>query len=255
MKRFVTRCVPVVLVVSALCIVFVGLANGSRLGASKASASPHARTLIAPRLSRSPPWSRRPPQLLWLRRIRLFASPTVGGASVAPSSGVPSSSAPAAPASLPPEATPPTDPGPPPCDWANFSTTVSTDQSSYAPGQTVAITLMFKNTGAACTVNATGYACPRVDVDDASGTLVWSSAAPVSTGCASQTEPPTVLEARWTQTFQEAWAQVSCTPGNFQGCPGPPVPAGQFEVFGIDAGGASRIPASAPVGVTITGSN
>ena len=92
-----------------------------------------------------------------------------------------------------------TDPFPPACVWSNFVTRVSTDQGTYAAGAPVQIALVFENTGPACTVNETGYACPVVNIDNAAGALVWSSAAPASTGCPSTFTGPTVLAANWSQ--------------------------------------------------------
>jgi hypothetical protein len=137
--------------------------------------------------------------------------------------------------------------------WSSFAAKVSTDAPSYAPGQVVQITLEFLNTGPACTVNATGYACPLVNIDNSAGALVWSNQAPVTTGCAAQFTGPMVLEANWSQSFSYSWAQVSCTAANAaSGCPGPPVPAGQYQVVGMSGGGTSQIPAGAPVGITLT---
>jgi hypothetical protein len=161
--------------------------------------------------------------------------------------------APAAqPAPVPPVTTTTTNPFPPPCVWSNFVARVSTDQSTYSPGQPVQIMLGFANTGPACTVNTTGYACPLVTIDTAAGALVWSSAAPTSVGCPSTFTGPTVLAASWSQGFSFAWGQTSCTPGQAAACPGPPVPAGQYEVIGQSGGGSSQIPAGTPAAVTLT---
>jgi hypothetical protein len=149
-----------------------------------------------------------------------------------------------------PATTTTTDPFPPGCVWSNFAAKVSTDQGNYAAGQAVQITLEFENTGPACTVNQTGYACPLVTVDNAAGAFVWSSAAPVSTGCATTFTGPTVLAANWSQSFPFSWGQTSCTPGQAS-CPGPQVAAGQYQVTGSSGGGSSQIPAGAPVTITL----
>jgi hypothetical protein len=128
---------------------------------------------------------------------------------------------------------------------------VNTDQGTYSPGQPVQITLKFANAGPACTVNATGYACPLVDIDNSSGALVWSNEAPSSTGCPSTFTGPTVLAANWTQSFSIPWGQDTCTPGP-AACPGPRVPAGQYQVIGQSGGGTSQIPAGTPVAITLT---
>jgi hypothetical protein len=154
----------------------------------------------------------------------------------------------------PPPTTTTTDPFPPGCVWSDFATKVSTDQSSYAPGQPVQITLEFANAGPACTINATGYACPLVSIDNSAGTLVWTSAAPASTGCPSTFTGPTVLAANWSQSFSFTWAQTSCTPGQAAACPGPQVPPGPYQLTGQDVGGAGQIPAGTPVTVDLTAS-
>ena len=145
-----------------------------------------------------------------------------------------------------------TTPFPPPCVWSNFVARVSTDQSTYSPEQPVQIMLGFANTGPACTVNTTGYACPLVTIDNAAGALVWSSAAPTSVGCPSTFTGPTVLAASWSQGFSFAWGQSSCTPGQAAACPGPQAPAGQYQVIGQSGGGSSQIPAGTPAPVTLT---
>jgi hypothetical protein len=147
-----------------------------------------------------------------------------------------------------------TNPYPPGCVWSDFATKVSTDQSTYAAGQPVNITLEFANAGPACTVTATGYACPLVNIENAGGALVWSSAAPVSAGCPSTYTPPTVLAANWSQTFTFSWGQTTCIPGQASGCPGPTVAAGQYQVIGQSGGGSSQIPAGPPATVTLTAS-
>jgi hypothetical protein len=147
-----------------------------------------------------------------------------------------------------------TDPFPPACVWGNFVPRVSTDQGTYTPGQPVQIALVFDNTGPACTVNQTGYACPVVNIDNASGALVWSSAAPTSAGCPSTFTGPTVLAAGWSQSFSITWGQDSCTPGQTQACPGAPVPAGQYEITGQSTGGSSQIPVGPAATVNLTSS-
>lgn len=140
------------------------------------------------------------------------------------------------------------------CVWSNFVAKVSTDQGAYSPGQPVQIALVFANTGPACTVNETGYACPVVNIDNAAGALVWSSAAPASTGCPS-TFSPTVLAANWSQSFSITWGQDSCTPGQTQACPGSQVPAGQYGITGQSSGGSSQIPAGPAATVNLTAAN
>jgi hypothetical protein len=150
-----------------------------------------------------------------------------------------------------PATTTTTDPLPPACVWSDFATRVSTDQSSYLPGQPVQVSLVFANAGPACTVNQTGYACPLLNIENASGALVWSNAAPTSAGCPSTFTGPTVLAANWSQGFSFTWGQTSCTPGQAAACPGPPVPAGQYQVTGQSGGGSSQIPAGTPATITL----
>ncbi len=154
-----------------------------------------------------------------------------------------------------PATTTTTAPFPSACVWSNFVARVSTDQGTYSPGQPVQIALVFANTGPACTVNETGYACPVVNIGNAAGALVWSSAAPASTGCPSTFSGPTVLAANWSQDFSITWGQDSCTPGQTQACPGSQVPAGQYEITGQSSGGSSQIPAGPAVTVNLTAAN
>lgn len=176
---------------------------------------------------------------------------TAPAVKTSPNTFVPAPAPAPAPAAVPTTTT--TNPFPPGCVWSNFATKVSTDQGSYAPGQPVQITLEFVNAGPACTVNATGYACPRVNIDNAAGTLVWTNAAPVTSGCPSSFSGPTVLPANWSQTTPMTWGQDSCTPGQ-AACPGSAVAAGQYQVVGLDAGGSSQIPAGTPVTITLNAS-
>jgi len=159
-----------------------------------------------------------------------------------------------APGPAPATTTTTTDPLPPACVWSNFVPRVSTDQGTYSPGQPIQIALVFDNTGPACTVDQTGYACPVVNIDNASGALVWSSAAPTSAGCPSTFTGPTVLAANWSQSFSITWGQDSCTPGQTQGCPGAQVPAGQYEITGQSSGGSSQIPPGPAATVNLTNS-
>jgi len=149
------------------------------------------------------------------------------------------------------------DPLPPVCNWANFSTTVTSDQAAYPQGQTVHITLTYRNAGARCTLYVTGYGCPEVDIDNAAGQQTWTTAPIPSTGCAETFTPgsPTVLEATWSQSYPVDWSQVDCSTrsgGNVGTCAGPQVAAGQYQIIGRDVGGASQIPSSAPLVVTIS---
>lgn len=192
--------------------------------------------------------------------IATTTSPTTTTTTTAPAPGVKTNAntftpapAPPAPAPAPapaPTTTTTTDPFPPACVWSNFVTKASTDQGSYSHGQAVQITLVFANAGPACTVNTSGYGCPRVDIDNSAGALVWSNGAPSTTGCPSAFIGPTVLPANWSQSSSYSWGQDRCTPGQ-AACPGPPVPPGQYQVIGQDAGGSSQIPAAAPVVITL----
>jgi hypothetical protein len=155
-----------------------------------------------------------------------------------------------APAPAPATTTTTTDPLPPGCVWTDFAAKVSTDQGSYSAGQPVQITLVLENAGPACTVNSTGYACPLINIDNSAGALVWSSAAPISTGCPSTFTGPTVLAANWSQSFPVTWGQDACTPGQ-AACPGPQVPPGSYRVTGMSGGGSSQIPAGPPVVINL----
>jgi hypothetical protein len=169
---------------------------------------------------------------------------------------------PAAPAAPAPHAPPPTTttttvPLPPVCNWSNFSTTVATDQAAYPQGQTVHITLTYRNAGPRCTLYVTGYGCPEVDVENAGGQPTWTTTSEPTTGCAATFTPgsPTVLNSTWSQSYPVDWTQVDCstrTGGNTGTCAGQQVAAGQYQIIGKDTGGVSQIPPSAPLVVTIS---
>lgn len=155
------------------------------------------------------------------------------------------------PASAPTTTTTTTSPPPPACVWSNFSTAVTTDQSVYATGQTVGITLTFRNDAAPCTVDSTGYGCPAVDIDS-SGSLIWTSSPQPSTGCAAGYTPPTVLGTTWSQTDQFSWNQSACANPQTPNCTAQQVAPGQYQVVGLDQGGVSSIPQSAPATISIS---
>jgi hypothetical protein len=112
--------------------------------------------------------------------------------------------------------------------------------------------LTFRNDGASCTVNASGYGCPEVDVTSSSGQAIWTSRPSPNTGCPATLTSPTVLASNWSQSAQADWTQVDCSSLTGASCSGPQVAPGQYQVIGRDVGGSSRIPQSAPLVVTIS---
>jgi hypothetical protein len=194
------------------------------------------------------------PQILTTTSSTAATTTTTTSIKVAPRAAPPAAPAPPAP---PPTTTTTTVPLPPVCNWSDFSTTVATDQAAYPQGQTVHITLTFRNAGPRCTLYVTGYACPEVDVENAGGQPTWTTASEPNTGCAATFTPgnPTVLDSTWSKSFPVDWTQVDCstrTGGNTGTCAGQQVPVGQYQIIGKDTGGVSQIPPSAPLVVTIS---
>jgi hypothetical protein len=231
--------VTIVAVLSGVALVAAGCASGH----SQSSARHHASKQAA---------AERPvtkPQIL-TTTSSTAATTTTTSIKVVP----PAAPAPPAP---PPTTTTTAVPLPPVCNWSDFSTTVATDQAAYPQGQTVHITLTYRNAGPRCTLFVTGYGCPDVDVENAGGQPTWTTASEPTTGCAATFTPgsPTVLDSTWSQSYPVDWTQVDCstrTGGNTGTCAGQQVAAGQYQIIGKDTGGVSRIPPSAPLVVTIS---
>lgn len=139
----------------------------------------------------------------------------------------------------------------PPCIESNFATTVTTNQSTYAAGVPVNISVTLHNVGPACTENnIDGYGCLYPTVSNSSGGQVWVPWAPyLPVDCPYASGPPTQLATGWSQEEQWTWTQDACS--TLQSCPKSQVPPGQYEVVGTNWNGTS----SAPVTITITSSS
>jgi hypothetical protein len=118
------------------------------------------------------------------------------------------------------------------CQLSNFVASATSDHKSYMQGEPVTILATVTNTGPACTTDeAEGFVCIGADVEDASGTLVWTVWAPPTTGCAASSGPTSVLPTGWTQQAVWTWSQEECT-SHMTNCSGQPVASGQYQVFG-----------------------
>jgi hypothetical protein len=129
-------------------------------------------------------------------------------------------------------------------------TTVRTSESSYAPGQTVIISVTQANEGPTCTTPLVCGYTPVAAAFNSAGKDVWDYGAGKFTGiptCFSptlQTWPAHYLSTRkldWSQDKCEAGPLGSANPN----CPGTQVPAGTYRIVGNGT--------SAPTTITISG--
>ncbi len=122
--------------------------------------------------------------------------------------------------------------------------TVRTNESSYAPGQTVVISVTLANKGPACSI-PTGSPCgpppPGASADNSAGEDVWESGA----GGGNVTCPPEPVTsvsypAGYSSTQDLDWSQDKCF-RQLRGsqlliCPRTQVPAGTYRIVGLGYG-------------------
>jgi hypothetical protein len=142
----------------------------------------------------------------------------------------------------------------------HFVTTVRTDESSYAPGQRVIISVTQVNEGPAC------YGIPPqwcgnlqafASADNSAGDDVWdygaSKTIPGQNTCPFAPAPGPEWPAHYANTQKLDWSQDMCALADETGqpgqpnpnCPGTQVPAGTYRVVGNVT--------SAPATITISG--
>jgi hypothetical protein len=116
--------------------------------------------------------------------------------------------------------------------------TVRTSEPSYAPGQTVVITVTVANEGPACTTPGQCVPPPAASAYNSAGNDVWDYGASTFTGvptCIS-TWVPQAWPAHYSDTQVVDWSQDKCGAGPWgeanPNCPDTPVPAGQYRIVG-----------------------
>jgi hypothetical protein len=133
------------------------------------------------------------------------------------------------------------------CD--HFVTTVRTSQSSYAPGQTVIVSVTQVNEGPACSGTPPewcGTLHAYATVRDSAGVDVWDNAATRTvqgiSSCPYVTAPGPKWPAHYSNTQQLRWSQDRCAydetsqPGHQNlNCPGTQVPAGRYRIVGNES--------------------
>ena len=134
-----------------------------------------------------------------------------------------------------------------PVGCAHFVTTVRTSEPSYAPGQTVIITVTQANDGPACTLppQPCGPPVALASAYNPAGKDVWDAGAQKTfPGIATCPPPGPVYHLDWwwaagySDTWEFDWSQDHCTegiglPGQANpGCPGTQVPAGTYRITG-----------------------
>jgi hypothetical protein len=129
----------------------------------------------------------------------------------------------------------------------HFVTTVRTSESSYAPGQTVIVSVTQANDGPAC------YGVPPewcgnlqafASADNSAGEDVWdygaSKTIPGHNTCPFVPAPGPGWPAHYSNTQKLGWSQDKCALGDETGqpghpnlnCPGTQVPAGTYRIVG-----------------------
>lgn len=144
----------------------------------------------------------------------------------------------------------------PPCQWSQFSVTVTGIQSAtYPQGQSIPFTVVVQNTGAECTDQGQAhcdcwgaYAYPQ-NGTPSQPVWVWGAPNP-PTSSDSVTSPPPVLPAHWTTSRSMSWNQTNCTDASH--CTNSQVSGGNYDIVGLWADHVTPQPqASAPAMVAI----
>lgn len=151
-----------------------------------------------------------------------------------------------------------------PVGCAHFLTTLTTSEPSYAPGQTVIITVTQTNEGPGCTIppQPCGPAQASASAYNPAGKDVWDNDAyktfPLPGDCPFAATWP----ALYSDTQELDWSQDDCTIGRFglpghanPDCPATQVPAGTYRITGEFYWSGGRTwshgpPASATITIT-----
>jgi hypothetical protein len=143
-------------------------------------------------------------------------------------------------------------PPPPPCQWSQFTVTVTTQGSYFTEGQAVPFTITAENTGPACTDQGQEHCgCWGAYAENSAGQIVWVMGAPdPPSSFVSVSSPPAVVPAHWSTANSFEWDQSQCT--SSADCPKSQVHPGTYDIIGLWADHVAPKPdASAPVSVTI----
>ncbi len=124
----------------------------------------------------------------------------------------------------------------PACVGSQFAAAVTTSGSSFAPGQTIPITLSITNVGQPCESTAGRNTdvldgCPYLLATNASGQTVWNSTAKHrrrKPGVVPVAEGGTIPTG-WSQTLPFSWNQLEC-PVSGSGCTQIQAPPGTYTI-------------------------
>jgi hypothetical protein len=147
----------------------------------------------------------------------------------------------------------------------HFVTTVRTNEPSYAPGQTVIISVTQANDGPACTIPPQPCGPPSASVSayNSAGQDVWDYGAHKTMlghiTCYAGSLPRMTWTASYSDTQVLGWGQDKCRYGAEQwgyanpNCPGTAAPAGTYRIVAIFYWSDGRILGhSSPTTATIT---
>jgi hypothetical protein len=118
--------------------------------------------------------------------------------------------------------------------------TVRTNESSYAPGQTVIISVTLTNEGLACSIptpSPCGPTPPGASVYNSAGEDVWESGAGGGLiSCPPEPVTSVTYPAGYSSTRVLDWRQDKCflqlRPSQILHCPRTQVPAGRYRIIG-----------------------
>jgi hypothetical protein len=151
---------------------------------------------------------------------------------------------------------------------AHFVTTVRTNEPSYAPGQTVILSVTQANDGPACALPPQPCGPPSASVSayNSAGEDVWDYGArktvPGHITCGAGSPPIMTWTASYSDIEILDWSQDKCRYGADQSgaanpdCPGTQLPAGTYRIVGIFYWSDGRVlghSPSASATITISG--
>ena len=128
----------------------------------------------------------------------------------------------------------------------HFVTRVATSEPSYAPGQTVIISVTQANEGPVCTTPLVCGSAPAASAYNSAGEDVWDYGAGKFTGIPTCFSPTLqAWPAGYSNTEKLDWRQDQCAAGPLGRanpyCPGSAVPAGTYRIVGYGTSASATI--------------
>jgi hypothetical protein len=131
----------------------------------------------------------------------------------------------------------------PECTTSQLQSNATTARHTYPRGQTVVITLTYKNAGVTCTGHIPSFCGIGATAVDSADHDVWDSWAkptgpPASSACEAEPSPAGTVLSSWSKSVSISWSQGRCVndpaitnPGSPNpDCPNSPVPDGTYTL-------------------------